>query len=68
MVCGLKYSASRTFSRATYCSEAMSSVITDCDGVPGQQSRCTLYKQPLRGYTQSSWTVEKSVTAVSSSY
>ena len=21
----------------------------DCDGVPGQQSRCTLCKQPLRG-------------------
>ena len=33
-------------------SEAMSSasaVIGDCDGVPGQQSRCTLCKQPLRG-------------------
>ena len=32
--------------------EAMSSasaVIGDCDGVPGQQSRCTLCKPPLRG-------------------
>ena len=26
-----------------------SAVISDCDGVPGQQSRCTLCKQPLRG-------------------
>ena len=26
-----------------------SAVIGDCDGVPGQQSRCTLCKLPLRG-------------------
>ena len=26
-----------------------SAVISDCDGVPGQQSHCTLCKQPLRG-------------------
>ena len=26
-----------------------SAVISDCDGVPGQQSRSTLCKQPLRG-------------------
>ena len=26
-----------------------SAVISDCDGVPGEQSRCTLCKQPLRG-------------------
>ena len=26
-----------------------SAVISDCDGVPGQQSRCTLCKQRLRG-------------------
>ena len=48
-----KYSESRTFSRAA-CGVATamysaSAVISDCDSVPGQQSRCTLCKQPLRG-------------------
>ena len=28
---------------------AMSAVISDCDGVPGQQSLCTLCKGRLRG-------------------
>ena len=26
-----------------------SAVISDCDGIPGQQSRCILCKQPVRG-------------------
>ena len=48
-------SESRTFSgsRATCCVAmsmySASAVISDCDGVRGQQSRCTLCKQSLRG-------------------
>ena len=53
MVCGLKYSESGMFPGAT-CWLAMvmssvSAVISACEGVPGQQSRCTVCKQRLRG-------------------
>ena len=46
------FSVSNVLQSRVLSSEAMSStsaVIGDCDGVPGQQSRCTLCKQPLRG-------------------
>ena len=46
------FSVSNVLQYRVLSSEAMSSasaVIGDCDGVPGQQSHCTLCKQPLRG-------------------
>ena len=46
------FSISNVLQSRVLSSEAMSSasaVIGDCDGVPGQQSRCILCKQPLRG-------------------
>ena len=46
------FSVSNVLQSHVLSSEAMSSasaVIGDCDGVPGQQSHCTLCKLPLRG-------------------
>ena len=50
------FSVSNVLQYRVLSSEAMSSasaVIGDCDGVPGQQSHCTLCKQPLRGTVHS---------------
>ena len=55
MRCGMQpkiFSVANVLQSRVLSSEAMfsaSAVIGDCDGVPGQQSRCTLCKQPLRG-------------------